>query len=144
MRRVLLALAVGVGATGVMAAPVSAAPVRHFQTGQQWTVEFVTGPGQYGTACAIEAVGQDDTLTMGFPFSGAAYRGGASNLSEHFVDTTTSNTFHFHGTWSASLNQYSGQWRVGGRKGWVAPGKYPGQVVDGAVTSVGGNTCFVS
>jgi hypothetical protein len=142
MRQVLVAAGIVAGAFSLgITNPVGAATVGHFEAGQQWTVEVEFNPGQYGTSCAIETGGPNHTLTFDYPFQDGAYRGGNSGLSEHFADTVTKNNFRFHGSWSPSLMQYTGQWRVWGRSGFIAPGNYPGQVVFGAMKSVDGTTC---
>jgi hypothetical protein len=141
MRLVLVAAGITVAVTLGITNPVDAAPVRHFEVGQQWTVEVQFSPGQYGTSCAIETVGPNHTLTFDYPIQNGTYGGGASYLSEHFTATVTKNKFRFNGSWSPSLMQYTGQWHVWGRSGSVARGTYPGQVVYGAMKSVDGSTC---
>lgn len=139
MRRLLTAIGIAVAASLGVSSPVSAAQVMHVQAGQQWTVEIEISSGQYGIACAIETIGPNNTFTADFPLEGT-YTGGAATLTEHFTDTLTGNSFKFHGSWSPSLMQYTGEYHVR-HQGAISPGVYPGQIVYGAMSPVDGTTC---
>jgi hypothetical protein len=141
MRRFLIAVGMTVGitvaATFGLAGLAGAAPQKHFQVGQQWTVEILFGPGQSG-ACAVETVGPNGTLTFRSEALGnGLYTGSGRFLSESFTDPF--DHLKFRGSWSATLSEFTGQWKV---KGSGNPGTYPGQVVPGAVTTWANFTCW--
>jgi len=135
MRRWLMAIGLTVATTLGASGVAGATPHGHFQVGQQWTVEITTSANGDGN-CAIETVGPGGTLTFdNEALQNGHYRAGGRNASESFSDPLGS--WKFHGTWSATLVQYTGRWRA---KGGIA-GRFSGQVVPGAVPSWGDSTC---
>jgi hypothetical protein len=137
MRRFLMAVGMTVAATFGVAGLAGAAPHKHFQVGQQWTVETLTGPGQSGV-CAVETVGPNGTLTFRTNLLGnGLYKGSGRFLSESF--TSPFDQWKFRGPWSATLSEFTGQWKA---KGSGLTGTYPGQVVPGAVTTWANFTCW--
>jgi hypothetical protein len=136
MRRLLVVTTLFLMATVGLTSVAGAAPMR-FQEGQQWTLEIVTGPGQEGV-CAIETVGPNNTLifTAFGLINPGSYGGGRSFLRQSMTGGLS--TYNFHGSWSNSLSEYAGRWKI---RGSFEPGNYLGQIVPGAIAQWGNYTC---
>ena len=122
MRR--LAVALGIVAPLMMfgfANAAAAAPMTKIvQVGSTWTDEVV------GQGCAVETIGQSHTFTDDIG-GGGTYTGGAAKV--HFKLTSGADARSaFKGTWSASQNEYVGNWTGGpvrGSAGYWVPGHVP-------------------